>query len=150
MCMVGKGKNQADAAAGELSAWAGLGKRCSAHGQVGGPTAPLWQGGAGERNPVEGCPCSASSAEARSPARGRMELAGTAWSCNESSGKEAAPGRRAPRERKAGALLVTPYSLALPNPLPAFSSSFPACELPAPWGKLFWCTVWRVCWSRNG
>lgn len=42
------------------------------------------------------------------------------------------------------------YSPTLSKPLPAFSSAFPACELPAPWGKLFWSTAWRVCWSGNG
>ncbi|XP_009464397.1 PREDICTED: OTU domain-containing protein 7A-like [Nipponia nippon] len=95
-CMVGKGKNQADAAAGERPAQAGPGKRRSARGQVGGPTAPPRQGGAGEGNPAEGCPSSASSAEARSPAGGRTELASATWSCHESSGEEAAPGCSGP------------------------------------------------------
>lgn len=63
---VSKGKNQADAAAGELPAQAGLGKQRSAHGQVGGSMAPPQRGGAGEGNPVKRCHGSASSAEARS------------------------------------------------------------------------------------
>lgn len=36
-----------------------------------------------------------------------MELAGTAQTCQESLGKEAAPGRQVPGEGKVGALLVT-------------------------------------------
>lgn len=61
-----KGKNQADAAAADLPAQAGLGKQHSACGQVGGSTAPLQRGGVGEGNPRKGSYSSASSAEARS------------------------------------------------------------------------------------
>lgn len=61
-----QGKNQADTAAGELPAQARLGKQHSARGQVGGSTAPLQHGGAGEGNPTKGSHSSASLAEARS------------------------------------------------------------------------------------
>lgn len=89
-----KGKNQADTAAGELPAQAGLGKQCSAHGQVGGSTAPLQRGGAGEGNPVKGSHSSASSAEARST--------GLPQKCGQVNSS-----RWLPREQKVGALSMT-------------------------------------------
>lgn len=56
-----KGKHQADAAAGELPAQAGLGKQHSARGQVGGSMAPPQRGGA-EGNPGKGSHSSVSKA----------------------------------------------------------------------------------------
>lgn len=149
-CMVGKGKNQADAAAGELPAWAGLGKRRGARSQVGGPMAPPRRGGAGEGNPAEGCPGSASSAEARSPAGGRMELAGAARSCHESLGKEAAPGRRAPGEGKAGALPVTHVQPGAAQPSACLLLRFPCLRAASPAGKalLVYCPAGSL--EQNG
>lgn len=65
-----KEKNQADAAAGELPAQAGPGKRCSACSQAGGHTAPAWWGGVGRGHPTEGHPSSESSAEATASSTG--------------------------------------------------------------------------------
>lgn len=149
-CMVGKGKNQADAAAGKLLDRAGLGKQHGACGQVGGPIASHWQGGVGEGNPTKGCPGSASSTETRPVASGRTELAGAARSCHESSGKEGVRAGELPGKGRQVLCQSLTYNWALPNPLPAFSSAFPACKLPAPWAKLFWYTAWLVCWARNG
>lgn len=64
-----KKKNQADAAAGELPAQAGPGKRCGACSWAGGRTAPTWSGGVGGGLPAEEHPSSESSAEATASSR---------------------------------------------------------------------------------
>lgn len=123
-----KNKNQADAAAGELPARAGPGKRCGARSWVGGPTAPPRRGGVGEGNPPEGCPSSASSAKVQSPAGGRTELAGTTRSCRKSLAEEAAPGRQVAGEGKDGALPMTHVQPGSAQPSARLLLRFPCLQ----------------------
>lgn len=120
--MVSKGKNQADTAAGDLLAQAGLGKQRSAHGQVGSSMAPPQHGGGGEGNPMKGCHGSASSAEARS-------------TDHKSVGRKTAPDGRVPREGKAGALSMIYVQPSTAQPSTCILLCCPCLRAIRPMGK---------------
>lgn len=128
-----KRKSQADAAAGELPAQAGLGKQHSARGQVGGSMAPPQCGGAGEGNPGKGSHSSASSAKAWPTdwLEKRGQVNSSRWAT--AQGTEG---------RCSAHYLYTAQhcpTLHMPSPLLFLLVNY----------QPFWSTVRWVCWSRN-